>query len=264
MAGDRANEGALKLPRRPIDRFVDPIVHFMHIEAAGGIVLIVATLAALILANTAMAAPFLSVWKTTIGFSAGDFEFRHSLKHLINDGLMAVFFFVIGLEVKREIVRGELRDVQRAALPIMAAIGGMVVPAGIYLIFQYGELAARGWGIPMATDIAFAVGVLALLGKRVPAGAKLLLLTAAIVDDIIAITVIAVFYTRVGRAGMAGRSDCGVAPGGGPAKKARPRHLAVRPGRLSGVGGHAGVRGARHDRWRRSGPADPDRSGGRA
>jgi len=185
-----------RLPRQPIDRLVEPLVRFLHVEAASGVLLLACTLIALVAANSPLAESYLGFWKTEAGFTFGHFEFRHSLKHLINDGLMVIFFFVIGLEVKREIVRGELGDLRRAALPIAAALGGMVVPAGIYLAMQFGQPAARGWGIPMATDIAFVVGCMAVLGSRVPNQLRVLLLSLAIVDDIGAILVIAVGYTE--------------------------------------------------------------------
>ena len=185
----------LAMPREPIDRLVGPIDEFLHVESASGIVLLVATLTALALANSPLADGFLAFWSTPVGASFGSFELRHSLRHWINDGAMAVFFFVIGLEVKRELVIGELRDLRRAALPLAAALGGMVVPAGIYLALQLGEPGRDGWGIPMATDIAFVVGCLALLGPRVPHGFRVLLLSLAIADDIGAILVIAIGYT---------------------------------------------------------------------
>jgi len=183
-------------PRAPIDRLTAPIERFLHVEAAGGVVLLVATIAALVLANSPFSSAFLGFWKTKIGFSIGSFSAVHSLKHWINDGLMTIFFFTIGLEVKREIVMGELREARKAALPIAAALGGMVVPAGIYLALQAGEVGARGWGIPMATDIAFVVGCMAVLGSRIPHGLRVALLSLAIVDDIGAILVIAVGYTE--------------------------------------------------------------------
>jgi NhaA family Na+:H+ antiporter len=184
------------LPRAPIDRFLEPVVRFMHIEAASGVVLLACALTAVIWANSPAADSFLNFWKTEVGFTFGTFEFRHSLKHLINDGLMAIFFFVIGLEVKREIVLGELRDLRRAALPIAAAVGGMVVPAAIYLAIVGGGEGQRGWGIPMATDIAFVVGCMALLGSRVPHSLRIMVLSLAIADDIGAILVIAIGYTQ--------------------------------------------------------------------
>jgi NhaA family Na+:H+ antiporter len=186
----------LELPKEPIHRVTAPLERFMHVEAASGIVLLAATIAALILANSELSEWFLGIWSTQVGFRVGSFEMFHSLKHWINDGLMAVFFFVIGLEVKRELVIGELRDPRRAALPVFAAIGGMVVPAGVYLALQAGEPGARGWGIPMATDIAFVVGCMAVLGSRVPHGLRVMLLSLAIADDIGAILVIAIGYTE--------------------------------------------------------------------
>jgi NhaA family Na+:H+ antiporter len=196
MAKNSHSKQQSGLPREPIDAFVDPLKRFLHVETASGIVLLIATAAALILANSPLAGSFLSFWKTKTGFTLGAFEMKHSLQHWINDFLMAIFFFVIGLEVKREIVMGELRDLKRAALPIAAAIGGMVVPAAIYLFLQAGEPGARGWGIPMATDIAFVVGCLAILGPRIPNSLRVLLLSLAIADDIGAILVIAIGYTE--------------------------------------------------------------------
>ncbi|GAA4450620.1 Na+/H+ antiporter NhaA [Novipirellula rosea] len=184
------------LPEQPIDRFVRPVARFLHIEAASGVLLMLCTAFAIIMANSAWADSYLSFWKTEAGVSFGSLHFQHSLRHIINDGLMAIFFFVIGLEVKRELVHGALSDLRRATLPIAAAVGGMVVPAGIYLALQYDQPAARGWGIPMATDIAFVVGFLALLGSRVPNNLRVLLLSLAIVDDIGAIIVIAIGYTH--------------------------------------------------------------------
>ena len=141
------------LPQEPVDRILAPLARFLHVEAASGIVLLACTAVALILANSSWSGQFLGFWKTPLGFEIGSVKMIHPLKHWINDALMAIFFFVIGLEVKRELVIGELRELRRAALPIAAAIGGMVVPAGIYLALQFGELGQRGWGIPMATDI---------------------------------------------------------------------------------------------------------------
>ncbi|WP_372725257.1 Na+/H+ antiporter NhaA [Novipirellula sp.] len=184
------------LPEQPIDRFVRPVARFLHIEAASGVLLMLCTAFAIIMANSVWADSYLRFWKTELGVSFGSLHFQHSLRHIINDGLMAIFFFVIGLEVKRELVHGALSDLRRATLPIAAAIGGMVVPAGIYLALQYDQPAARGWGIPMATDIAFVVGFLALLGSRVPNNLRVLLLSLAIVDDIGAIIVIAIGYTH--------------------------------------------------------------------
>ncbi|MGA2497606.1 MAG: Na+/H+ antiporter NhaA [Tepidisphaeraceae bacterium] len=196
MTAHRADEHPPALPPGPIDQILNPLVRFLHVEAASGIVLLLATAIALVLANTSVSAAFLGFWKTPIGIQVGHFEFRHSLQHLINDGLMVIFFFVVGLEVKRELVLGELRGFRRAALPVAAAIGGMLVPAGIYLLLRAGKPGAHGWGIPMATDIAFVVGCMAVLGSRVPHGLRVMLLTLAIADDIGAILVIAIGYTH--------------------------------------------------------------------
>ncbi len=178
-------------------RFVRPFVRFTRIEAASGIVLLVAAVAALIWANSRWSDTYFQILETQLTIEFGPFHLDESLLHLINDGLMAIFFFVVGLEIKRQLVLGDLRDRQAAVLPVIAALGGMVFPAAIYFLINLdaGGDALHGWGIPMATDIAFAVGVVALLGRRIPSGARLFLLTLAIVDDIGAITVIAIFYT---------------------------------------------------------------------
>lgn len=183
------------LPQEPVDRLLAPLARFLHVEAASGIVLLACTVAALILANSPWSDRFLGFWETPLGFQIGSFEMHHSLKHWINDALMAIFFFVIGLEVKRELVIGELRELRRAVLPIAAALGGMIAPAAIYLALQLGQPGQRGWGIPMATDIAFVVGCMAVLGPRVPHSLRVMLLSLAIADDIGAILVIAVGYT---------------------------------------------------------------------
>jgi Na+:H+ antiporter, NhaA family len=183
-------------PDEPIDSVIDPLKRFLHIESAGGIVLLAAAAAALVLANSRLADPFLSLWQTRAAVSIGNFSLDLSIQHWINDGLMTVFFFVVGLEVKRELVVGELRDIRNATLPVAAALGGMVVPAAFYLLLQSEPPAASGWGIPMATDIAFVVGVLALLKDRIPKGLRIMLLSLAIADDIGAILVIAVGYTQ--------------------------------------------------------------------
>jgi NhaA family Na+:H+ antiporter len=183
------------LPKEPIDVILNPLSRFLHVESASGIVLFLATAIALALANSPLGDSFLSFWKIKIGFVFGNFEMKHSLQHWINDLLMAIFFFVIGLEVKRELVIGELRDMKRAALPIAAALGGMIAPAAIYLTMQIGSPGERGWGIPMATDIAFVVGCMAILGSRIPNSFRVLILSLAIADDIGAILVIAIGYT---------------------------------------------------------------------
>lgn len=194
MEQTRSSTAFVDLPIEPIDRLSGPLKRFLHVEAASGFLLLLVTGAALLLANSPLSEEFLSFWKTPISFRFASFEISHSLKHWINDALMTIFFFVVGLEVKRELVLGELKDLRSAALPLVAAIGGMIVPASLYLALQAGEPGARGWGIPMATDIAFVVGCLALLGSRVPMGFRILLLSLAIADDIGAILVIAVGY----------------------------------------------------------------------
>jgi len=182
--------GKPALPRR----LLSPVQHFLHDEAAGGIALVAAAVVAVVWANSALSDAYGTFWHHEMTLGWGQAAITEDLQHWVNDGLMAVFFFVVGLEIKRELVVGELRDPRAASLPAIAAVGGVVFPALIFVALASGPERV-GWGIPMATDIAFAVGVLALLGSRVPAGAKLLLLTAAIVDDIIAIAVIAIFYT---------------------------------------------------------------------
>ncbi|KAA3656858.1 MAG: Na+/H+ antiporter NhaA [Chloroflexi bacterium] len=168
---------------------------FFHLEVSGSIVLLVATISAMILANSPLTETYFALWETKIGIKVGTFEFIESLLHWINDGLMAVFFFVVGLEIKREFMVGELSSLRKATLPVMAAIGGMLIPALTYIIFNADGAGIRGWGVPMATDIAFALGVLALLGSRIPVGLKVFLTALAIADDIGAVLVIAFFYT---------------------------------------------------------------------
>ncbi|MBT5138396.1 MAG: Na+/H+ antiporter NhaA [Acidimicrobiaceae bacterium] len=183
--------------RRLARRVGRPVRNFLRIEAAGGLLLIVATVVALVWANSPWSHSYHELLETHISLHVGDLlHLDEPLEAWINDALMAIFFFVVGLEIKRELVAGELRDPRAAALPAIAAIGGMVVPALVYVAFASGGMGADGWGIPMATDIAFAVGVVSLLGNRVPGAMKVFLLTLAIVDDIGAIAVIAIFYTE--------------------------------------------------------------------
>ena len=178
-----------KFVARPVLRFVDR-------EVAGGILLLVATAVALIWVNTGWDDSYNALWHTEIELAVGTWHLPHmSLGHFVNDGFMALFFFVVGLEIKRELVTGDLRSVRAAALPVIGAMGGMVVPALFYVMLNTSGEASRGWGIPMATDIAFAIGIVALLGSRVSPKIKLFLLTLAIVDDIGAIAVIAIFYS---------------------------------------------------------------------
>ena len=178
-----------------IERVLRPFQRFARTESSGGIVLLACTALALGWANSPWAESYHHLWETpfTIGFPGRGLTL--SLHHWINDGLMAVFFFLVGLEIKREMLVGELASPRQAALPIAGAIGGMVVPAGLYALLNAGSVGAAGWGIPMATDIAFALGVVALLGNRVPLGLKVFLAALAIVDDIGAVLVIAFFYT---------------------------------------------------------------------
>lgn len=178
-------------------RLVQPIQDFMSTETAGGAVIVIAALIALIWANSPWQDEYFEFWHTELAFDLHMVDIEASLGHLVNDGLMVVFFFVVGLEIKRELVHGELSSPRQAALPVLAALGGMVAPALIYVAFNgaTGE-EGQGWGIPVATDIAFAVGVLALLGNRVPFGLRVFLLALAIADDLGGIIVIAVFYTE--------------------------------------------------------------------
>jgi NhaA family Na+:H+ antiporter len=175
-----------------------PITSFISEAALGGILLIIATIVALIWANTGDGSSYADIWyKTKLSFSLGDFGLSKSLQHWINDGLMAIFFFTVGLEIKREIIGGELSSPRKALLPIGAAIGGMAIPAIFYMTaIGWDAQYADGWGVPMATDIAFALGILALLGKRVNINLKIFLTALAIADDLGAILVIALFYTE--------------------------------------------------------------------
>jgi NhaA family Na+:H+ antiporter len=191
-----ASTHSQRLPPPIIERILQPFEKFAHTASSGGIVLLLCTVIALVWANSPWGASYHHLWETEIALGAGPFAFRMSLHHLINDGLMAVFFFLVGLEIKREMLIGELASLRKAALPAAAALGGMVVPAALYFALNVGGPGAPGWGIPMATDIAFALGVLALLGDRVPAGLKIFLAALAIVDDIGAVLVIAFFYTE--------------------------------------------------------------------
>ena len=172
-----------------------PISRFLAIEAAGGLLLVAAAVIALVWANSPWSASYVDLWHTELSIRFGDGGLTMDLHHWINDGLMTLFFFVIGLEIKHEVSHGQLTSMRDAAVPIAGAIGGMVVPALLYAAINLGGSGSSGWGVPMATDIAFAVGVLALLGDRVPSELKVLLLGLAIVDDIGAIVVIALFYT---------------------------------------------------------------------
>jgi Na+/H+ antiporter NhaA len=184
------------LPSPPVERLLAPVRRFLHIESASGVVLLACTVAALVLANSPLAGGFAAVWKTEVGLTVGRFSLAGDLGHLVvTDGLMTLFFFVIGLEVKREIVAGELRDPRKALLPVLGAAGGALLPAAIFLALQWGQPGQRGWAVPMATDIAFVIGFLTLFGRRVPFGLKIFLLTLAIVDDLVAVLIIAFVYS---------------------------------------------------------------------
>ena len=177
----------------PVDRVLAPFREFAPTSAAGGLVLIGAALVALIWANSPAADSYDAVWDAMLSVEIGGLALSETLRHGINDGLMAIFFLVVGLEIKREVLVGELASVRRATLPV--AVGGAALPALIFLLVAAGGTGSRGWGVPMATDIAFALGVLALLGSRAPVGLKVFLTALAIVDDLVAVLVIALFYT---------------------------------------------------------------------
>jgi Na+:H+ antiporter, NhaA family len=195
-----------RLASRPLERF-------LAIEAASGILLLLAAAVALALANSPWAEAYAHFWHTPVGVRLGSFSFERSLEWVVNDGLMVVFFFVVGMEIRREVHHGELSDWRRAALPVAAALGGMLAPAALYLLVAGGPETHAGWGVPMATDIAFALGVLALLGSRVPPALRVLLLALAVIDDLGAILVIAAFYSSgiaVSGLAVAALGFCGI------------------------------------------------------
>lgn len=179
----------------PLDTIRAPFKRFLRIEASGGILLIIATLAAMIIANSPWGSIYEDFWKTEFTIGPEFFQLSKPIILWINDGLMAIFFFMVGLEIKRELIAGELSTPKQAALPIVSAIGGMLLPAGLFLLLNNGKVGIDGWGIPMATDIAFSLGILSLLGKRVPIALKVFLVAFAIVDDLGAVLVIALFYS---------------------------------------------------------------------
>jgi len=186
----------MKNKKEPIQIIFKPINEFLHQEASGGILLIITTVLALIWANTSIADSYHDLWHTHFIISLGNLlTLDYSIHYWINDGLMVIFFFTVGLEIKRELLVGELSSLKKASLPIAGALGGMIVPAIIYFIVNAGGKGADGWGIPMATDIAFVVGIMALLGSRIPLTLKIFVLALAIADDIGAVMVIAIFYT---------------------------------------------------------------------
>lgn len=191
-----AGEPADKPPKTINERLKSGALAFIHHEAASGFILLIAAIFALILANSPLHSLYDSLLEMPVTVGVGDFKLDKHLLHWINDGLMAIFFFLVGLEIKRELLVGELSSRKQATLPMIGAVGGMLVPALIYAWFNWHDpVALHGWAIPAATDIAFAVGVLALLGDRVPNSARVFLLALAIIDDLGAIVVIAVFYT---------------------------------------------------------------------
>jgi NhaA family Na+:H+ antiporter len=174
----------------------DPFKIFLKSQQVGGVILILCVIISLIIANSSLGQAFQNFLDTKIGYSSPNLQLEYSISLWINDGLMAIFFLLVGLEIKREIIEGELSSPQKAAMPIFAALGGMIFPAIIYSIFNFNTETNGGWGIPMATDIAFALGVISLLGKRVPSSLKIFLAALAIADDLGAILVIAIFYTN--------------------------------------------------------------------
>jgi len=182
-------------PRLPIEVLISPFVSFAKIEAAGGIVLMASTIAALAWANSDWEASYHAIWNARATIGLGGFALTESRREWINDGLMAVFFFLVGLEIKREVLIGELSSLRRAAFPLIAAIGGAILPALFYLAVGH-RSDLKGWAIPMATDIAFVLGVLTILGSRVPVSLKIFVTALAIADDLIAVLVIAIFYTE--------------------------------------------------------------------
>lgn len=181
---------------RPVSRLLAPFARFAQLESSSSVVLLIATLAALLLANTSASGAYLKCLEFPFGLRAGQLSFRLPLSAWVNDVLMAIFFLVVGLEVKRELLVGELASFRRAILPVLAAAGGMLVPALIYLLFNYRGPGERGWGVPIATDIAFSLAVLTAMGSRIPLALRVFLASLAIADDIGGVLVIAVAYTR--------------------------------------------------------------------
>jgi NhaA family Na+:H+ antiporter len=195
ITDQQSNPETTRLPKEFVDRLTNPFVRFLHIESAGGAILLLFTVAALVLSNSPWADAFEHTWETQVGLHFGSFEFARSLREWINDGLMTLFFFLVALELKRELVLGELNKPRMAALSIAAALGGMIVPAAIFLALQSGQPGQSGWGTVMATDTAFVIGCLALLGSRIPQSLRVFMLSLAIIDDIGAILVVAIGYS---------------------------------------------------------------------
>ena len=199
---------ALPRAQQLAERAFSTLERFLHIEAVSGIVLMLAAAIALIWANSPAAASYHALWHTPISIGLGSHVFSQSLHFWINDALMAVFFLVVGMEIRREIHEGALASLQLASLPLAAALGGVVVPALIYVALNTDASTLRGWAVPTATDIAFAIGVLALLGRSIPGNVRVLLLALAIIDDIVAVLIIAVFYS--GGLDFSGLLVCGL------------------------------------------------------
>jgi NhaA family Na+:H+ antiporter len=189
------DRGLSQLPKEFGDRLTKAFSRFLQIEAAGGLVLLFFTVAALVLSNSPWAHLYSAAWEMRVGFQVGSFEYARSLREWINDGLMTLFFFIVALELKRELILGDLNNPRMAALSIAAALGGMLVPALLYLTLQWDQLGAHGWGSVMATDTAFVIGCLALLGSRIPQSLRVFMLSLAIVDDVGAIVVVAIGYS---------------------------------------------------------------------
>lgn len=203
-----------RLPKEPIDRFTKAFGRFLRIEAGAGGMLLLCAVLAVALSNSPWSAVFLGFWETPVGLNFGDLELSRSLKYWINDGLMTLFFFVVAIELKREIVLGELRNPRMAALSVAGALGGMAAPAALYLLLASDGAGARGWGVVMATDTAFVIGCLALLGSKVPLSLRLFLLSLAIFDDVGAILVVAIAYgdaLEIWALGLAALGVAGVA-----------------------------------------------------
>ncbi len=188
----KVHQTAGKIKKINIDLFKD----FFESEKASGYILVLITVVSLLLANSALGKSYLTIWHTYMNLSFSGVELKYSIEHWINDGFMAVFFLLVGLEIEREIYVGELREIKKASLPIIAAIGGMLIPGIIHFVLNAGTETQSGFGIPMATDIAFAIGILSLAGSKVPLSLKIFLTALAIIDDLGAIILIAVFYTQ--------------------------------------------------------------------
>ncbi len=191
----RPSDSALPPAQRVAEKVFSALERFIHVEAVSGVVLLIAAAVALIWANSQAAASYQHLWHTPLVLGVGDFVVSQPVHFWINDGLMTIFFLVVGMEIRREIHEGALSTLQLAALPLIAALGGVLAPALIYLGFVEDPVLRAGWAVPIATDIAFAVGVLALLGRSIPSGVRIFLLALAIIDDIAAVLVIAVFYS---------------------------------------------------------------------